>query len=288
MAYNVGDAVALRHEVYSSAGVLTNATVVLTVINPAGATTNPSVTNASTGIYTALVPTVAIAAGTWFYTWSVSGTVTDVSVGTFATSADPASTYASVADLKLRVGATVTTNDARLADALTVASRAVDKACGRSFAPDLTATARVYEPCSEIYVDTDDFWTTTDLVVKVDTAADGTYASTIAAAAYDLRPLNGIVDGETGWPYNRICAVNSVWPTSWQRAPIQVTARWGWAEVPSGVREGTLILAEEIFKLADSPFGVGGYGQYGVIRARENPNCWLRIAPYARHPFLVA
>lgn len=253
-----------------------------------GTPSTPSVTNASTGIYTAAVPTVAIAAGTWFYTWAVSGTVTDVTVGTFVTSADPPSTYATLSDLKLRVGATVATNDPRLADALTVASRAVDKACGRSFAPDSVATARVYEPCSTTMVDVDDFWTTTDLVIKTDTAADGTYASTIAAAAYDLRPLNGVVDGETGWPYSRIIAVNSYWPSSWQRAPIQVTARWGWAEVPAGVREGCLILAEEIFKLADSPFGVGGYGQYGVIRARENPNCWLRIAPYAKHPMLIA
>jgi hypothetical protein len=199
--------------------------------------------------------------------------------------------YATRAELQLRLasGATIssTLND-RLDAALAVASRAIEKACGRQFNDAGSASARVYEPCTLYAVDVDDFSTTSGLVVKVDTNADGTYASTIAAAAYDLRPLNGIVDGETGWPYYRICAVNSVWPTSWQRAPIQVTAQWGWSAVPAGIKEGCLILAEEMFKLADSPFGTGGYSQFGIIRARENPFCWQRIAPYARHPFLVA
>ncbi len=201
--------------------------------------------------------------------------------------------YATLAELKTRVAvgneaALSTTYDARLNNCLDTASRAIEKACGRQFNVAASATARVYEPRSAYLVDVDDISTTSGLVVKTDTAGDGTYATTVAAANYDLRPLNGVSDGETGWPYYQIVAINYTWPCYWQRAPIQVTATWGWAAVPSGVHEGCLILAEELFKLADAPFGTGGYGQFGIIRARENPFCWQRIAPYARNRVLVA
>lgn len=199
--------------------------------------------------------------------------------------------YATRAELQDRLaggGVTIpTTFNTRLDDALNTASRSIEKACGRQFNDAGSATARVYEPCSGYLVEVDDFSTTTGLIVKIDSAADGTYATTVSATNYDQRPLNGISDGETGWPYWQITAVDYCWPTYWQRAPIQVTARWGWTAVPSGVHEGCLILAEELFKLADSPFGTGGYGQFGIIRARENPFCWQRIAPYARNRILV-
>lgn len=198
--------------------------------------------------------------------------------------------YATLTELKDRLkpgGISGTTFDTRLNDALSTASRSIEKACGRQFNDAGSATARVYEPCSDYLVEVDDFSTVTGLIVKVDTSGDGTYATTVAAANYETRPLNGVVDGEQGWPYWQVCAVNYVWPIYWVRAPIQVTARWGWTAVPAGIHEGCLILAEELFKLADSPFGTGGYGQYGIIRARENPFCWQRIAPYAKASAIV-
>ena len=72
------------------------------------------------------------------------------------------------------------------------------------------------------------------------------------------------------------------------RAPLEVTATWGWSAVPTPVKEGCLILAEELYMLKNSPFGVGGYGQFGIIRARENPMVWQRIMPYARDLAMVA
>lgn len=192
--------------------------------------------------------------------------------------------YATLAELQLRIagGVTVPSSlDATLTQCLATASRAVEKATGRQFNDAGSATARVFEPCSRYLLEVNDFSTNTGLVVKLDSAGDGTYATTVDAANYESRPLNGISDGESGWPYWQLCAVNYCWPSYWSRAPLQVTARWGWTAVPAGVKEGTLILAEEIYKLRDTPFGTGGYGQFGIIHARQNPNVWLRIAPYA-------
>lgn len=198
--------------------------------------------------------------------------------------------YASLAELQARIatGQTLPSSlNMTLTEALATASRAVEKACGRQFNVASSATARVYEPASAYLLEVDDISTTTGLVVKVDSAGDGTFATTVSSTNYELRPLNGISDGESGWPYWQIRAVNYCWPTSWVRAPMQVTATWGWSAVPAGIKEGTLILAEEIYKLRDTPFGTGGYGQFGIIRARQNPNCWLRIAPYAKVDAIV-
>ena len=197
--------------------------------------------------------------------------------------------YATRAELKFRCGIpdATTTYDTRVDDALNTASRDIEKACGRQFNKAGAVTARVYEPCSAYLVEVDDFWTTTGLVVKTDTAADGTYATTVASTNYELRPLNGVQDGESGWPYWKVCTVSYLWPAIWQRAPIQVSADWGWNAVPSGVHEGCLILAEEIFKGSDTPFGSGGYGSFGIIRARQNPFCWQRIKHYAKQQAIV-
>lgn len=200
--------------------------------------------------------------------------------------------YATLAELKARVAAGLTLpvdadRDARLNNALDTASRAIEKACGRQFNLASSATARLYEPCSDYLLEVDDFASTSGLIVKLDSAGDGTFATTVASTNYEARPLNNVVDGESGWPYWKLCAINYCWPTYWQRAPMQVTATWGWSAVPSGVHEACLILAEETFKLADTPFGTGGYGQFGIINARKNPNAWLRIAPYAKIDAIV-
>lgn len=192
--------------------------------------------------------------------------------------------YATLAELQARIatGQTLPSSlDSTLTTCLAVASRSVEKACGRQFNDAGSATAREVEPCNGLWLDVDDFSTATGLVVKYDSAGDGTFATTVAATNYKPYPLNGVSDGESGWPFWRLKAINYCWPAYGQLPSIQVTARWGWTAVPAGIKEGTLILAEEIYKLRDTPFGTGGYGQFGIIRARQNPNCWLRIAPYA-------
>jgi hypothetical protein len=199
--------------------------------------------------------------------------------------------YATRAQLKARVGIATsnTGEDTNLDLALSTAAYGIEQATDRQFNLAGTVTARHYEPDSTTEVSTADIATTVGLVVEVDTSADGTYATTWAASDYELRPLDGIVSGQLGWPYWRICAVgNYLFPSIWRRAPVRVTANWGWASVPTPIQTATLILAEELFKLKDSPFGSGGYGQFGIIRARQNPMVWTRIQPYARNAVLVA
>lgn len=205
--------------------------------------------------------------------------------------ADLGSSYATLAELRTRVGITdaaFTGQDSKLTEALAVASRGIEKSCGRQFNLAASATARVFYPDSHCMATVDDISSTTGLVIKTDSAGDATFATTWAAADYELQPLNGVVDGEIGWPYWHIKAVLRSFPCWSARASLQVTAAWGWTAVPAPVKEGCLILAEEIYKLKDNPFGAGGYSQYGIIRSRENPMVWQRICPYVRDMVLVA
>ncbi len=283
---DVGDRVNVQYKSLA-AGVLTDATVALTVTDPAGTPTNPSVTHTSTGVYDSSF--TASSAGVWFWYWQASGAVVDVSAPGSVLAASPGPvTYATLTELKLYLGLTDTSQDAQLQDSLVTASRGIDHICSRRFYPDQAATARVFRPRDQWTVLVDDFWTTTDLVVKTD-GGDGTYATTIAAAGYQLEPLNGVNDGEPGWPYNRLCAVTSVWPwTSTAIPSVQITARWGWATVPGPVKQACVYLAEETFKLKGAPFGVAGEGQFGPIRVRDNPKLLSMLAPYRRYPVLIA
>lgn len=71
--YFKGQQVRLSLEVYNSTPVLANATVVLSIEDPAGTVTTPSVTNDSTGKYHSDVSLNL--AGVWWVRWATTGTV---------------------------------------------------------------------------------------------------------------------------------------------------------------------------------------------------------------------
>lgn len=193
--------------------------------------------------------------------------------------------YAAGAELKLRLGIEDDTEDTRIATALAVATSGINGFCRRQFNKAGSVSARVFTPTDRCFTVVDDFFTTTGLVVKSDEDGDGVYETTWAATDYQLEPLNGIVDAEPGWPYWIIRAVGSRrFPRHHrERAALQTTAQWGWDEVPDSIHEATLVLAEDIFKLGSLPFGAGGYGEFGRMRARDNPHVVMLAGKYRIH-----
>lgn len=186
--------------------------------------------------------------------------------------------YAILTELKSRLGISDTNDDTALTNALAAVSRGVERFCGRQFNDAGTASARTYRRIHHQLVRVEDFHTTTDLVVATDEDDDGTFETTWASSDFQLEPLNGIVDGETGWPFWKIRAVGDRrFPTG---ATVSVTARWGWATVPVPVKEATLVAAEETFKLKDAPFGVAGFAEFGAVRVRDNPKVAGMLRPY--------
>lgn len=193
--------------------------------------------------------------------------------------------YASLEELKARMTITGTNEDDALEEALRAASTWIDNHTERQFGADVDASARIYHSLATGALWIDDFWTTDGLVVKTDSGNDGTYETTWTSSDYQALPATS----HTGWPYGRLLAVGnrSFSNDRGVRSPIEVTAKWGWATVPSPVKEATLILAEALHKLKDAPFGVAGFDQWGSVRVRENPYVCSLLEPYRRHLTLV-
>lgn len=187
--------------------------------------------------------------------------------------------YCALAELKTRVGIGLagadTLDDTAIETAIESASRGIDQWCGRRFWLDATATARTYrfaEPVARPgWAAVDDFTPATAPVVKSDDDDDGTFETTWTVGTdYQLEPLNPDVY-EPG-PQNRIRLVGGrCISRSLGRAQLQVTAKWGWPAVPISVKQACLILAYDLFKSKDAPFGVAGTTEMGVLRIRENP-----------------
>lgn len=184
--------------------------------------------------------------------------------------------YATLIELQDR-----TTDNAAKADvlqgALDAATGAVNSYCGRTFDLAGSASARVFKVTRKDRVRIDDIGSLTDLVVK--TGTPGSYTSTLTVdTQYWLEPLNSL---DHGRPYEY----------AWSRdlftvapyATVQVTARWGWPSVPDEVAQATLLLAQRLYTRKDSPTGVAGFGDYGVVRVTASDADVARLLdPYAK------
>lgn len=285
-----GAATALSAEWRQYAGgplaAVTGVTITITPLAGGAAVLGPTstgVSTPSTGINAYVwTPSGALPLTQYLVTWSGTDEQTDVvtatEIITLVATAALGAAYATVAELKRRqaIPDTNTYVDADLEDALTSASRQVDRYCGRTFGriEVADASARTFE-VTQSGIQTDDFWTSDGLIVN------GTAWTDLETRA-TLQPFNGVLDGLEGWPYLRI-AISGMWSSAfisgaWTGTCV-VTAAWGWEAVPADVKSATLMLAAEELKLKDTPFGVAGFGDY-AIRVRSNPKVAERLAPY--------
>lgn len=171
--------------------------------------------------------------------------------------------YIALADANAYVGAETTSSVDVVAAAIAAAENAVDRHCGRRFTVTAaSATTRTYAPTPCVVV-THDFATTTDLVVS----DDGT---TVDGSAFQLEPSAVSWDGSSS-PWWRIRRTSGAWAVDGERRTVSVTARWGWPAIPAEVVQAALIVTKDLVHARDLRFGVASFGDYGVIRARENP-----------------
>jgi hypothetical protein len=182
----------------------------------------------------------------------------------------------------LRIPVSDTVDDALLELAINAASRDIDQATERQFFS--TTATRIYTPQDSYITKIDDLTSLTSL--KVSTGADGVFDLTFLPTDYQLEPLNGFVGGMTV-PFDQIRAVGDyTYPISGGEATVQVTGVFGFTAVPVAIEQATVLLASRIFKRNDSPGGVMGFGDIGVIRvSRIDPDIDRLIMPYKKLRF---
>jgi hypothetical protein len=190
--------------------------------------------------------------------------------------------YITIAELKASLGITDSVDDTALTRALTFASRAVDKHCRRRFTLDGSATARTFKVNDWRCLYVDDFSTLTGLIVATDDNGDGTFETTWTITTdYLAGPFNNLVDGRA---LTKIEAVGGRSFPRGLRPGVQITAKWGWPAVPEEVKQATLLIAARLFRRKDSPSGVAGSGEFGVVRVSryEDPDACMLLADFIR------
>jgi hypothetical protein len=89
-----------------------------------------------------------------------------------------------------------------------------------------------------------------------------------------LQVLTGLT-GATGpgqWlPY--------VWPFTFENR-VQIQGTWGWNFVPPNVQNAAMMLAVDMFKSKDAPWGVAGIGDLGIVKVQSNPWVVELLRPY--------
>ncbi|HEV8653113.1 MAG TPA: hypothetical protein VG276_27905 [Actinomycetes bacterium] len=289
LSYDIGDAVPLVYTISQAA------TVVLTVTDPDGVTSTPGTTQGvgppatpggpATVTYTANVP--ATKAGPWRATFVATGTVTDTEEQIFIVRRPVAADiYCTIGQILEQAGADADNlPEPLLRRAVQATSRAIDRATGRRFWPDLTPTIRLYRPRSHTSVITHDIATTTGLAVATDEAGNGTYSTIWAPSDYQLEPLDAAADGEPWWLIRAVG--DRRFPVrDRRRATLQVTARFGWLTIPDDVNQAAILKATKLFKRRESPDGfASGMGEYGPVRISryEDPDAWLLLGNVMRY-----
>ena len=170
--------------------------------------------------------------------------------------------YATLTDVKNALRITDALDDSLLETAIESASRMIDSYTARTFSNAGTAT-RNFAATDALNLIIDDAISVTT-VQSTDEVGD-TY-TTWAANDFQLEPLNSRSDG-LYMPYTGIRAVGDyTWPVVDQQALCRITAVWGWAQVPTAIKQATIIQSSRLFKRLDSPLGVLGMGDMGQIR----------------------
>lgn len=188
--------------------------------------------------------------------------------------------YTTLVEVKAILRITDNVDDSLLETCVEAASRQIDTHCERVFTP--TTATRLFTPEDSYLVSIDDLSTLTQL--KTSSNADSDFDTTWSATDFQLEPLNGLT-GSLYSPYTRIRAVGDyTFPTVGEEATVQITGVFGYGtSIPTDVKQACNLLAIRQFKRYDSPLGVAGFGDIGVVRvSRVDPDIEALLGPYRK------
>lgn len=181
-------------------------------------------------------------------------------------------------------------DDLAIGLAADAASREIDNLCGRRFWRNATVEERTFYPqdlyCLELKPD--GIADITDLVVKLDVDSSGSFETTLTLNTdFVLLPQNAAVMFPAE-PFTTILLTGTYTlpRPAYNRPTVQVTAHWGWPEVPAAIEKAALVQAVHLFKSRDAQTGAlffAGGDAVGALRVSGlHPIARTLIDPYRR------
>lgn len=166
-------------------------------------------------------------------------------------------------------------NNIRLQAALDAGHQSVFDYLGRVIVVATTSTTRRYTPSDDLLLDIHD-------ATAVTVVAENSV--TIAATGYQLEPLDTFNIAGTVTPYWQIRRIGGCWstPATFGQATVSVTATFGWLAAPAPVVECIKQVAKDISLARELRGDVGGFGEFGVVRVRQNQQIAAMLQPYRR------
>jgi len=186
--------------------------------------------------------------------------------------------YATLTDVKNALRITDALDDSLLETAIESASRMIDGFTARTFYNAGTAV-RDFAATDSINLIIDDAISVSEVKATDEKGSDYTIWN---VNDYQLEPVNSRSDG-LYFPFTGIRAVNTyAWPVVDEQALVRITGVWGWAQIPTAIKQATILQSSRLFKRLDSPLGVLGMGDLGQIRVSRylDPDVEQLAMPY--------
>ena len=176
--------------------------------------------------------------------------------------------YCTLADVKGSLRITDTIDDLLLENSVNAASRMIDQYCNRYFYSTPANETRYYKAIDAFNCWIDDCQSITTL----QTAATNpvTFNITWDISDYQTTPANTYGNG--GYqPITGLLAVKNYFFPTWADINlVKVVGQFGWASIPEPIKFATIIQASRLYKRLESPLGVAGISDIGIMRVGSN------------------
>jgi len=241
----------------------------------------------STGKYTLSVPcapSVTGIDGLWGFLFTGTGAVADSQPGTWRVLPAGISQvwYVGLEEMKDRLNVTDPDDDSSLQYAIAASAGFINEYCGQAF--NRVTETRTFVPHDIWLLNTDPLVSVSAL--NIDRDGDGVFEEPwVQGTDYQLRlgPRQYNVNTlGVARPYRQVQVLQSgrLFPfllPYGRQDKVQIIGTWNWPAVPWQVAEANRILAAQIFKEKDAPFGVAGFGDLGIVRISSSPTLVMML-----------
>lgn len=176
--------------------------------------------------------------------------------------------YCTLADVKGSLRILDTADDLLLENSINAASRMIDQYCNRFFYSGSPNEVRYYKANDGYICWIDDAQSISSVVTS---ATDPViYDTTWDADDYQVLPANRYANG--GWyPITALTATDNYLFPTWAELPlVKVTGQFGWNAIPDPIKFACIIQSSRLFKRLESPLGVAGVSDIGIMRVGSN------------------